>query len=142
MTLAIVPFDPAHTWGARAHPKQAHYQCLLDDPWCYSDWWPETYSARDGGVLIAIGGVTFVRRVTAGWVLFTTAITPARFVTIHRTAVRFLAEFEQIDDPLFAQLDADYPEALRWAKMLGLERRRTDLLPDGRRMIGVEAYVH
>ena len=52
MTLKIIPFDPAHCWAAKAHSSQAHYQCLLDDPWRYSDWWPETYSARDGAVLL------------------------------------------------------------------------------------------
>ena len=54
--MLIVPFDPSHCVGAVAHPSQAHYQHMLDDPGGFRELWPDTYSALDGGELIAIGG--------------------------------------------------------------------------------------
>lgn len=133
--IEIVPFDPAHCEGATAHASQAHYQHMLDDPGNYRAQWETTYSAFDGDDLIAIGGATLVEAVSGAWVLFTDKITPARFMAIHRTAVRFLVCFEQIGDPLFAHVDPDNGNAVRWAGLLGMETGRTDVLPDGRRML-------
>lgn len=147
----IAPFDPAHCAGAKAHPSQAEYQPLLDNPSVFSKLWPETFSALDGDELVAIGGSTLVEcvsggwgatvleGVTGGWVLFTDKITPRRFIAIHRAAVRFLVCFEQINEQIFAHIDPDKPNAVRWAGLLGLEAKRTDVLPDGRRLLRVEA---
>ncbi|MCH8859516.1 MAG: hypothetical protein IID54_08075, partial [Proteobacteria bacterium] len=76
-----------------------------------------------------------------GWVLFTDKITPARFLVIHRTAARFLVCCEQISDPIFVHIDPDNPQAMRWAGLLGLETRRTDVLADGRRVLRAESDV-
>ena len=117
------------------------FQFLLDDPWCFRDFWPGTYSAFNGHKLIGVGGVTMIACVPAAWALFTTKITPACFMPIHKMAVWVLTCYEQVGYPLFAQLDGNYPEAMRWAKILGLETRRTDVLPDGRRMMRVPRSV-
>ena len=142
MTTRIALFDPAHCEGARAHPSQARYQHLLDDPWEFLELWPETCSALDGDELIALGGATLVEGMSGGWVLFTDKITPASFVVIHRTAARVLRCFEQINDPIFAHVDPDDQRAVRWSGLLGLETRRMDVLPDGRRMLRAESHVH
>ena len=142
MAIRIVEFDPVHCIGATAHPSQAHYQHMLDDPQSFCEWWSSTYSALADGKLIAIGGWTLIERALGGWVLFTDKITPARFVRIHRTVARRLIFFEQLNDPVFAHLDPDNPQAMRWAGLLGLETQRTDILPDGRRMLRAETYVH
>lgn len=128
----IVLFDPAHCAGARAHPSQAQFQIILDDPWGFRKLWPETYSALSSAELIAVGGWSVIDGVLGGWVLFTDKITPARFLVIHRTAARFLVCFEQINDPIFLQPDPDNAKAMRWAGLLGLDTRRTDVLADGR----------
>ena len=131
--VRISEFDPVHCCGARAHPSQARFQFMLDDPSALREFWePEIFSALDGDELIAVGGSTLVDGMSGGWVLFTDRITPARFVVIHRTAVRFLVCFEQINDPIFVQVDPGNAQALRWAGLLGLETRRTDVLADGR----------
>ena len=141
MAIEVVEFDPSHCEGARAHPTQEHYQPFLDDPGMFRLLWPETNSALDGDDLVALGGTTFIDGASGGWMLFTDKITPAYFVLIHRYAVHFLRHFEQINHPLFMHVDPDNPNAKRWAGLLGLETKRTDILPDGRRMLRVETHV-
>ena len=142
MATRIVEFDRAHCVDAKAHRTQARYQWMLDDPWSFNALWPHTFSALDDDELIAIGGATLLEGASGGWVLFSNKITPARFLVVHRTAVRFLVCFEQINDPIFAHVDPDNPKALRWAALLGLETGRTDVLPNGRRMLRAASHVH
>ena len=130
-------FAGYHVRAARAHPRQVAYQWMFDDPMAFYALWPDTVSAFDGvpwngGELIAIGGTTLIDGESGGWVLFTDKITPARFLPIHRTVVRYLVCFEQINDPIFAPVDPDWPEAVRWSQLLGMDTRRTDVLPGGR----------
>lgn len=120
---------------------QAHYQYMLDDPGLFREHWPETYSAIDGIKLVAIGGTTWVDRTLGGWVLFTTHCTPARFLAIHRIVARRLMWFEEIHHPVFIHIDPNNPRAVRWAGLLGLETRRTEVFPDGRRMLRAEGDV-
>lgn len=142
MTLRIVLFDPAHTMGARAHPSQACYQRMLDEPGSFRELWPYTFSALDGAGLIAIGGSVVAEGKLAGWILFTDKIKPKHFLLIHRQALLFLAHSEKTVDSVFAHVDPDNPKALRWAGLLGLEARRTDFLPGGKRMLRFENHVH
>lgn len=131
----IVPFDPAHCRGATAHPSQARYQDNLDDPRCFEEFWPSTYSALDDGELIAIGGPVLAQGKWACWILFTDRITPASFVRIHRAAVRLLGRFDRAGRPLFMHVDPDNPAAARWAGLLGMGASQLDVTPDGRRMV-------
>lgn len=135
-------FQPEHVMGQRAHPTQAEYQWMLDDPARYRALWPDTLSAFDGGEMIACGGATLIDRESGGWILFTDKITPRGFLSIHRLVVRYLVCFEQINDPIFfAHINPDRPEAMRWAGLLGLDTQRTDVLPDGRRMLRTRLHV-
>ena len=129
--VRIVEFDPAQCAGARAHPSQARFQFMLDGPGAFHKW-AQPYSALEGDDLIAIGGWVLVKGTWGGWVLFTAKITPARFLVIHRTAARFLVCLEQINETTLTHIDPDNPQAMRWAGLLGLETRRTDVLADGR----------
>ena len=138
--LRFVPFDPAHCAGARAHPSQTHYQHMLDDPGSFHEW-DQIYSALDGEELIAVGGWVLVEGMRGWWVLFCDTITPVHFLSIHRMAVRSLVCLEQFHESTFVHLDSNNPKALRWAQLLGLETRRTDVLPDGRRMLRAESHV-
>ena len=104
---------------------------MFTDPSVFREHWPTTYSGLDGDELVAVGGSTLVDGVSGGWVLFTDKITPARFLVIHRTVVRSLVCFEQISDPIFVHVDPGNPQAMRWAGILALETRRTDVLADG-----------
>ena len=140
--VRIVEFDAAHCAGARAHPSQAHYQHMLDEPGIFRELWPNTFSALDGDELIAIGGSVVAEGKLAGWMLFSDKIKPRHFLLIHRQALLFLAHSEQIVDSVFAHVDPDNPNAVRWAGLLGLEARRTDFLPGGKRMLRFENHVH
>ena len=148
MTTRIVDFHPAHCFGATAHPSQAQYQTMLTDPSCFRWLWPDTLSALDGDELIAMGGTTrkprtkLVEGALGAWVLFTDKITPARFLCVHRMVVRHLVVFEQIGEPIFVHADPNNPNAARWAGLLGMGTRRTDVLPDGRSMMRFESHVH
>ena len=109
--MRIVPFEPSHCNGAKAHASQIHYQYLFDKPSNFSEVWLETRSALDRGDLIAIGGTKTGRGLKGGWVLFTNKITPARFLTIHRVIMRTLSE---MDGALIAHVDPRNPKAARW----------------------------
>ena len=95
--MRVEPLEPRHTIGARAHASQARYQFVLDKPEMFRGLWPDTYSALDGDVLAAISGAPLIDGMVAGWVLFTDRITPARFLVVHRMAVRFLAVMEKMN---------------------------------------------
>ena len=136
--MRIEPFDPGHCKGAWAHPSQERYQYLLDDPLAFREVWPETKSALDGDDLVAIGGLVRAGDLTGGWVLFTDKITPSGFVAIHRAVVR---ELEMAHEPVVVHVDPDTPVAAKWATMLGMNGRQTDLMPDGRTMVRLTANV-
>ncbi len=108
MAIRIVLFDPAHCDGAKAHPSQAHYQYMLDDPGVFREHWPETYSARDGAELVAIGGSTWVDRVLGGWVLVT-ARTTQQFPTGARHKGRAR---QQLPQDTLGQSNAAKPDTL------------------------------
>ena len=139
MAIKIALFDPVHCDGARAHPSQARFQFMFTDPSVFRASWPTTYSALDGDELVAVGGSTLVDGMLGGWVLFTDKIRPAHFLVIHRTVARSLVCFEQINDPIFVHVDPGNPQAMRWAGILALETRRTDVLADGRRVLRAPA---
>ena len=140
MVPRIVEFDPAHCKGAKAHPSQARYQHMLDEPASFYKW-AQPYSALDGDDLIAIGGWVLFEGEWAGWVLFTDRITPRYFMKIHRTVARFILFLEQVNEFTVVHLDPDNTAAMRWAGLLGLETKRTDIFPDGRRMLRAQNYV-
>ena len=121
-----------------AHDSQRHYQGMLDNPASFRELWPGADSALDGDTLIAIGGSVFREGMWGGWTLFTNAITPIRFVSIHRVVSRVL---EQVDQTTFVHLDPDNPEAARWAKLLGFKTLWLEFLPDGHRMLRAESHV-
>ena len=139
--VRIVEFDAAHCAGAKAHPSQAHYQHMLDDPGSFRELWPHTFCAVDGDELIAIGGSVVAEDKLAGWILFTDKIKPKHFLLIHRQALLFFHHSEKTVDLVFAHVDTDNPNAVRWAGLLGLGARRTDFLPGGKRMLRFENHV-
>ena len=141
MTVRIVEFDPAHCKDAKAHLSQAHYQHLLDNPSGFRDAWPNTFSALADGELIAIGGTVVVKNKLGGWVFFCDTIQPRHFLTIHRTVVLFLSHSRRTVASVFAHVDPENTVAARWAKLLGLDARRTDFFPDGTRMLRFENHV-
>ncbi len=113
--MRVVPFELEHCFGAKAHPTQAHYQHILDDPQVFLDKWSGTRSAIDRDELVAIGGTVPTDGITGGWVLFTDRITPVRFLVIHRAITRTLSE---MDGALIAHVDLRNPKAVRWVKLL------------------------
>lgn len=131
MAIKIALFDPVHCDGATVHRSQERYQFMFTDPSVFREHWPTTYSGLDGDELVAVGGSTLVDGMLGGWVLFTDKIRPAHFLAIHRAVARSLVCFEQINDPIFVHVDPGNPQAMRWAGILALETRRTDVLADG-----------
>ena len=138
------PFEPSHVVGAKVHRSQARYQFMLDRPGLFRRLWPQTYSALDGAELVAIGGTLCFEDVWSGWVVFTDRITPARFLAVHRLAVRFVVSFEQIRHPIIVHFDRSNPASACWVGLLGLDTGRTDVLLDGSRMLraGSESEVY
>lgn len=131
----IVAFDPAHCEGAVAHPSQSRHQHMMDDPATFRYAWPSTFSAIDEGELIAIGGAVAVEGAQGGWVLFTDKVNPKSFMAVHKAVARVITGMGAV----LAHIDPENPQAMRWAKLLGLRIRGTETMPDGRKMMRAEA---
>lgn len=107
--LRIEAFDSSHLSGVRAHPKQSHYQYLIDDGIIASG-----FTGFWGDEIIGFGGLLNTVDGTVAWVLFTDAMTPERFLPVYRY-------FERNAPGLLMDVDPDYPEAVRMADMLGFQ---------------------
>lgn len=131
--MRIEPFDPSHLVGAVAHPNQGHYQKVFE-----SDWHAQrlatagpAWSAFSEDGLVAVGGLVSFEGTTSSWLIFTTRITPDRFVAIYRELVRRLDALRAEGEAVMAHLDPGYPEAARLAASLGFLGTGTDFFDDG-----------
>ena len=130
-------FEPKHALGVVAHPSQAQFQWMLDRPEALMDMHEDLGVAFDGPDLIAIGGTGMTWEQNAqfwGWILFTDKITPHGFLAIHRKVVEHLRFFDEDGWPLAAHVDPTNPNSMRWAGLLGMEARGSEVMPDGRRL--------
>lgn len=134
--MHIEQCDPSHLVDVMTHPKQRHYQPLLESsPFPSVNW-----SMFSGDELICVGGLVGLYDAVGAWLLFTDRITPGRFVAVYREMKRRLAELLEGGDPVLVHIDPDYPEALRMANMLGFRKDGEDHI-DGRTMIRMVADV-
>lgn len=91
------------------------------------------YTAIDNGEVIACAGMVeqWPGRALA-WAMLTDDLGPMRFVRVSRAIRRALdmAQWNRIE----MQVDADHPQAIRWAELLGfeVESKMRRFLPDGR----------
>lgn len=127
--MRIEPFDPSHLVGAVAHPKQKHYQFLLEPGRLavVEDAW----SALADDELVAVGGLVPFEGTTSTWLIFTDRITPGRFVAVYRELVWRLDALRVAGVEVMVHLAPGYPEAARLAGKLGFMGAGKDFFDDG-----------
>lgn len=132
--MKIVPFEPHHLKNLLLQPSQAMMQPTLSDS-SYAVALHQAgpgYSAVDGEVVFACGGLIQQWDLRAiAWALIS-AEAGKHFSLIHRTALRLFSEhkYRRIETAVSSEFEAGH----RWAQMLGFERegRMRAYTPDGR----------
>lgn len=110
--IRIVPLEEEHQEKIAIHPSQAYYD-LVD----VADKWAVFY--KDD--IVAIGGGVTVDDAAAGWMVFTTMITPAAFLPLHRFMKRIAEHYNSMGVRLVIHADPARPETARWANLLGFQ---------------------
>lgn len=133
--MHIVPFQAEH---ARTIALQ-HAQAVVDmgrnsfEDAALLERYGGGFTAIDNGQVIACAGLAeqWQGRMLA-WAMLAGDIGPHRFVRVTR-AIRRALDLAQCDR-IEMQVDADHPQAIRWAQTLGfeVESRMRRFLPDGR----------
>ncbi|KKM16392.1 hypothetical protein LCGC14_1686310 [marine sediment metagenome] len=124
--------------GLVAHPKQARHQHLIDHADILAGW-----VALDQGKVIVIGGVCEGGDAISPWLLFSEHMKPQYMREIFTTARNVLAEMRAAGFSVCADIDPDYPEAVRMAHLLGFRYHKPVRFPDGRtlRRMTIDARI-
>jgi hypothetical protein len=130
--MEIVPFKREHLKNILIQNQQEGFQELLT-PLLMRQLEKDGYTAVDNGEIIACAGASEVcpNRALA-WAYISRDVGP-RMIQVTRAVKRYLsiAPYRRIE----MDVDCDFPEAHRWARMLGFElecERRRAYTPDGR----------
>ena len=132
--MRVVPLDVAHLEGIAVHLKQpGDNRLAFVANWVAAS--QRTWSAFDGGDLIAFGGyIGPLDDGEAAWLLFTDKVAPRHFVRLVRVLKEKLGERPNDAGPLYIDADPTYPAAERLGRLLGFSPVRSITFPDGRLM--------
>ena len=129
--IEVVRFEPSHLTGVIVHQKQARYQYLTGPGKIATD---TSWSWFDDGVLIGFGGIVDVDDGIGLWVLMTDRIKTHHMVSVAWLGRSAIRKWQDQGLTVYADIDPDFPEAARLAKLLGFEILREVTMPDGRTM--------
>ncbi len=131
--MIVVPFEREHLHRMVIQQKQQGLEHLVTPDVCGVLEGGQSYTALDGDEVVACAGVVEITQGRAvAWAYISQDVgRRMRFVT--RAVKNFLAltQFRRIE----MDVDCEFPQAHRWAKMLGFEmecERRRSFTPDGR----------
>ncbi len=113
--LDLISFEDHHVIGARVNSAQIRYTDMFANPEGFAGGWSAFYK----GELVAIGAARIIGDAVSGAVLFTDAITPRRFLALHNALEGIIRDYEAKGFEPFIHIDPDYPQAQRWAELLG-----------------------
>ena len=119
--MIIRPLERRHLVGVTVHPKQAHHQHLVDA----GEFAGSAWSGFIGRDLVAFGGVVPADDGLAMWLLFTDRMRARHMIAVSRAIRGVVAGY---DGTLYADIDPARPEAVRLARLLGMEYGRPILL--------------
>ena len=113
------------------HPKQKRHQSLIDTlsikP-LLDGWW----GAFEGGHLLVFGSLASVADGIGVWLLFTDQFKPRHMLSTFTSLRAFLDEWCADAVRVYMDVDPDYPEACRLARILGFSTVGSIDMPDGR----------
>ncbi len=131
--MIVVPFEREHLHRMVIQQKQQGLEHLVTPDVCGVLEGGQSYTALDGDEVVACAGVVEITQGRAvAWAYISQDVgRRMRFVT--RAVKNFLdlTQFRRIE----MDVDCEFPQAHRWAKMLGFEmecERRRSFTPDGR----------
>lgn len=133
--MHIVPFEAEHALRLTLQYAQAMVDSEQIKP-AYAQALEHAgggWTAIDDGEVIACAGMVEQWQGRAlAWAMLSGDIGPMRFMRVSRAVRKALgmAQYRRIE----MQVDADHPQAIRWAQMLGfeVESKMRAFLPDGR----------
>lgn len=131
--MMVVPFTREHIKRMIIQQRQQGMEALLSDDILRLLESSKSYTALDGDEVLACAGVVDMAPGRAGAWAYISQGVGNRMVGVTRAVRSFLrnAEYRRIE----MDVDCEFPEAHRWAKMLGFElecERRRSFTPDGR----------
>jgi hypothetical protein len=135
--MRVVPYQPEHLVGFVPQPGQATDFALQPEAPPHEQAWTALHAEQ----VLCVGGFTAIWPGRAvGWMLLSVQAGP-HMLGLTRVVRRRIAEFEV--DRLELYADASFPQAQRWAEMLGFEceGRARNFLP-GRRDVFIFARVN
>lgn len=116
--LDLVAFETHHVIGSKVNPAQAKHAEMFGDPHDFAGGWSAFYE----GELIAIGAARLAGDTVGGAVLFSDKITPRRFLAFHNALLGIIKNYEAKGLTPFVHIDPDYPQAQRWAELMGFSQ--------------------
>ena len=131
--MIVLPFKREHMEKMVIQQKQQGLEYLLTDDVYAVIENGESYTALDGDEILACAGVIPLAPGRAGAWAYISQNVGSRMKFVTRAVKRFLdiAQYRRIE----MDVDCDFPQAHRWAKLLGFEmecERRKSFTPDGR----------
>lgn len=131
--MIVVPFEKEHLQRMVIQQRQQGLEYLLTDEIYEVLFNSPAYTALDGDEVLACSGVIEVAPGRAGAWAYISANVGSRMLFVTRAIRRGLisTQYRRIE----MDVDCDFPQAHRWAIMLGFElecARRKSFTPDGR----------
>jgi hypothetical protein len=131
--MIVAPFTREHLRVMVIQQKQQGLEHLLTSEVCASLENGSSYAALDGDEVLACAGIIEVSPGRAVAWAYLSQNVGARMRGVTRAVKRFLdiSTYRRIE----MDVDCNFPQAHRWAKMLGFEmecERRRSFTPDGR----------
>lgn len=110
--LEVVKAEPLHFLGLKVQPRHREVHRIIIEG---LDRVPldGAYTLLRDGEPVAIGGI----HDGLGWALLGEDLRRGEMVVIHRVASKLLRGYNR---PVVAEIDETHPEAVRWAKVLGM----------------------
>jgi len=131
--MIVVVFEREHLRRMVIQQQQQGLEHLLTDDVCAALEGGQSFTALDGDEVLACAGVVEITQGRAiAWAYISQHV-GRRMRGVTRAVKSFLdmAQFRRIE----MDVDCEFPQAHRWAKMLGFEmecERRKSFTPDGR----------
>ncbi len=98
-----------------------------------------SWAGVDEDAVIAIGGAVDADDGLVVWVLFTDRFHLRHMIGLVRSIRCVLVNCRDV--PVYADIDPNFPESARLARLLGFEAFREVVMPDGRHMTRMKAIV-
>lgn len=126
----LVDFEPIHAEAVISDIQPAHegikseLTALQSAVWAKMTEVGAAVSVIQGSTVLACGGVIYsdkVRGTALAWALLSSSVEPKNMIAIHRGFKGYIDSMINGGLQLFATVEKDFPQGIRWAKLLGFK---------------------